>query len=276
MSRLLVNGVRLEVREIGSGPPVLLVHGFTGRGSAWHEFAVSLRNAGHRTITVDLLGHGRSDAPTDPSRYDLSKQAADLAALLEQLDAVPADVVAYSMGARVALRLAIEHPAVIRRLVLESPSPGINREVERTLRKAADEAIAQTLETDGLEAFVDLWQQQPVFASQGKLSPAARARLRRQRLSGTVPGLAASLRGAGQGVGAPVHSELGDIPCPTLVIAGVLDPGGVDRASIVAAGIPDARLAPIANAGHNIHLERPRTFNSLVRSFLAIEPSAAS
>jgi len=268
MTRLLVDGVHLEVRALGSGPAVLLLHGFTGRGATWTTLAARLRRVGHRTVVVDLLGHGRSDAPADPARYAVARQADDLLALLDRLGTRPADVVGYSMGARIALRLAADHPDAVRRLVLESPSAGIADASERAVRRDRDEALALALERGGIEAFVWHWERQPVFASHAALRPRTRERLRRQRLQNRPTGLAASLRGAGQGVADPLHDRLGTIAAETLVVAGALDPLGLARAEGVRDRIPRARLEPITDAGHAPHLERPAAFERLVAAFL--------
>ena len=273
MSSLVVDGLRLAVRTGGDGPPVLLLHGFTGRGSDWARFLPALRRR-HRTIAVDLPGHGRSETPADPARHGLERIAADLATLLRALDAAPAAVLGYSMGARVALRLALDVPRVVERLVLESPSAGIADAVERARRRARDEALARLLEGEGIVAFVDAWQAQPLFASQAALSPSARANLRRRRLANRPAGLAASLRWAGQGTMVPLHDRLGEIRVPTLIIAGGLDPTGLARARAIAAAIPDARLAIVDEAGHAPHLERPAVFRRLIVDFLDRPPGA--
>lgn len=273
MSSLVVDGLRYALRTGGDGPPVLLLHGFTGRGSDWARFLPALRRR-HRTIAVDLPGHGRSETASDPTRHGLDRMAADLAAFLRALDAVPAAVLGYSMGARVALRLALDHPRVVERLVLESPSAGIADATERARRRARDEALALLVERAGIAAFVDAWQAQPLFASQAALSPSARANLRRRRLANRPAGLAASLRWAGQGTMTPLHDRLGEIGVPTLVIAGGLDPTGLARARAIAAAIPDARLAIIDEAGHTPHLERPSAFRRLIVDFLDRTPGS--
>ena len=272
MARLLVNGVRLEVRSAGEGRRLVLLHGFTGRGASWSGQLPSLRRS-HRTIVVDLLGHGRSDAPADPARYAVDCQAADVAAILTRLAAMPAHVIGYSMGARIALRLAVDHPSAVDRLILESPSAGIPDPDERAARRARDELLAQALERNGIAAFVDGWEAQPIFASHAGLSPAARRRLRQQRLANRPAGLAASLRGAGQGVGPPLLDRLARVDAPMLVIAGALDETGRERAETVAAALPDARLAIVPGAGHTPHLERPAAFRRLVDAFLDAAPA---
>lgn len=274
MSRVSVNGVSLEVRSGGAGLPLLLLHGFTGRGSGWAAHLPALR-AFRRTVIVDLLGHGRSDAPADPARYAVPRQADDLAALLRSLGGAPADVLGYSMGARIALQLALDHPAVVGRLVLESPSAGLADPGERERRRLADEALARTIEGEGVPAFVDHWQGQPIFASHAALSPAARARLRRQRTGHTAAGLANSLRGGGQGAMIPLHPRLGEIRIPTLVVAGGLDALGCERAAAVAGGIGGAGLEVVDGAGHTPHLEQPAAFRRLVLAFLTTLPDSA-
>ncbi len=267
MSRLVVDGVRYEVRVAGSGPPLLMLHGFTGRGATWAAHLPALRRVA-TTIVVDLLGHGRSDAPADPARHAVEHQAMDLAAILERVAGAPANVLGYSLGARIALTLALDAPAAVRRLVLESPSAGIADPLARAERQAADGALADAIERDGVAAFVERWEALPLFASQALLPAARRARLHAGRLRNRPAGLAASLRGAGQGAMTPLHARLGAVACPTLVVAGRRDPA-LDRALVVAAGIPGAQLALVAHAGHAPHLEAPVRFRQLVLSFLA-------
>ncbi len=272
MTRVALDGAELEVEATGRGPAVLALHGFTGTARTWVSLAAALLDQ-RRVIAPDLLGHGRSAAPADPARYALERQADDLAALLAALDAVPADVVGYSMGARLALVLALRHPSVVRGLILESPSAGVHDATERARRRAADEALAGQLERDGLASFVETWEAQPLFASQSALPDDLWARLRTERLAHDPRGLAASLRGAGQGVMVPLHDRLAVVDCPALVIAGALDAVGLKRAGEVAAGLPAARLEVVPDAGHAPHLEQPEAFLRLAGEHLAVTSS---
>ena len=291
MSGVVLDGLRWEVRERGHGQPLLLLHGFTGRGSGWGAHATAF--ARHfRVIVVDLPGHGRT-RPSDPvrgirpARVSVERTADDLMTILAWADAAPAHVLGYSLGARIALRLAIVHPDGVRRLVLESPSPGIAATEERAARRVADAALADRLERDGMETFVDAWERQPMFAGHAApplaghaARPVAQAtrlratRLRAERLSNTPAGLALSLRGAGQGRMEPLHDRLASVRIPTLVIAGALDPIGLARAEMVAANVPGARLEIVPGAGHMPHLESPARFRSLTLDFLQEEPTA--
>ena len=273
MTGVMVDGLRWEVRVRGSGAPLILIHGFMGRGSGWGAHATAWART-FRLVVVDLPGHGRSGIPLDPARASVERSADDLATMLRRQGCAPAHVLGYSLGARVALRLAVTHPDAVRRLVLESPSAGIQTAEQRQARRSADEDRAHRLERDGIEAFVDEWEREPVFASQVKLPPARVVRLRSERLRNRPPGLAASLRGAGQGSMEPLHDRLAGIRTPTLVIAGALDPVGRARAEGVAAGIPGARLEIVTDAGHAPHLETPAIFRSLVTTFLKEETAA--
>lgn len=275
MTRVDLPDGALEVTEQGHGPSILLLHGFTGTGASWHSVVAAVHGV-RRVMAPDLLGHGGSDAPRDPARYALERQADALMTLLVALDAVPAEVVGYSMGARLALVLALRHPEVVASLVLESPSPGISDPEERATRRAADEALAQVLELDGSEAFATAWEALPLFASQADLPATERARLHAERRGHDPSGLAASLRGAGQGVMTPLDDRLGGIGQPSLVVAGELDTVGMARASIVAAAMPAARLEVIDQAGHAPHLEQPGAFIDRLTRFLDIrQPTPA-
>lgn len=274
MTRLtLADGTTYEVRTgdpIDAGrTPVLFLHGFTGRGADWSPFLRYVHAAGHRTVVVDLLGHGRSDAPADPARHAIERQAEDLAVILRRLDAAPAIIVGYSMGARIALLLAVTEPALVRGLILESPSAGIADARERATRVNADRTLADQIERDGLDAFVDAWETLPMFAPERRLSPAIQARIRRDRLRNRPHGLAASLRGAGQGAMEPLFDRLKQVRCPALVIAGTLDTAGIERAIAVARRVPSVRMLILPERGHAPHREAPVRFRQILLDQLA-------
>jgi 2-succinyl-6-hydroxy-2,4-cyclohexadiene-1-carboxylate synthase len=258
----------LDVLTAGEGQPMLLLHGFTGTARTWSA-QIDAWSPSHRVIAPDLLGHGGSDAPADPAAYALERQAETLADLLELLGAAPATVVGYSMGARLALVLALGHPSSVSRLVLESPSAGIADAGDRAARRQSDDQLADEIERDGVEAFVARWETLPLFASHADLPADVRVHQRAQRRRHTAVGLAASLRGAGQGAMSPLHERLALITAPTLVIAGARDAAGLVRARIVARGIPGALLEVIEDAGHTPHLETARDFNRISDEFLA-------
>ena len=264
------DGLVLRVVQSGRGAPVLLLHGFTGSGTTWDALRSAL-HAAFTVITVDLTGHGRSDAPADPARYALGRFSGDLLAVLDSLGIGRVALLGYSMGGRAALDFALRHHARVAALVLESTSPGIADEAERAARSASDAALAARIERDGVAAFVDEWERLPLWASQETLAADARAQLRRQRLANDATGLANSLRGAGAGATAAVTHQLGNITVPVQLIAGERDPKYVALARLIAASAYAAsttELVVVAGAGHAVHLERPAEFAGLVERFL--------
>jgi 2-succinyl-6-hydroxy-2,4-cyclohexadiene-1-carboxylate synthase len=265
MSRLTINGVQYYVECHGAGTHLLLLHGFTGSSATWAPHVAAWPA---RVIAVDLPGHGQTAAPADADRYRMEATVADLVALLDRLGVERAHVLGYSMGGRVALHLAAAHPERVATLILESASPGLATQAERDARVAADTALAASIERDGIAAFVDRWEALPLWASQARLPDEVRAGLRAQRLNNRAVGLANSLRGLGTGAQAPLHDRLADLPMPALVIAGRLDAKFTAIARVMAAALPQGRLALVAEAGHAAHLEQPALFDRLVAGFL--------
>lgn len=239
----------------GSGPRVVLVHGFTQTRTSWSEIAAALR-ARHEVVAVDLPGHGGSSS----LRLSLPETAAALAAT-----GGPAVYVGYSLGGRVCLRLAVDRPDLTRGLVLLGATPGIEDPAERAARRATDETRAAELERDGVPAFLDRWLRLPLFAT----LPATAAG-RADRETNTAEGLAASLRLAGTGTQEPLWDRLPGITAPTLLLAGDRDEKFGALATRMAGRIgPNAEAARIPDAGHAAHLEQPTAVTGLLRQFLA-------
>lgn len=266
--RLDAGGHALHAELAGAGPPVLLLHGFTGSTRTLDGVAAGLRAAGFATIAVDLLGHGRSDAPRDPAAYAMERCSEDLVRVLDAAGAPRAAVLGYSLGGRVALALAVAHPARVRGVVAVGASAGLEDPGERAARRRADEALADALERDGVPAFVERWMALPLFASQARLGPAFLAAARAQRLANRAHGLAASLRGIGTGAQPPLHDALATLPVPLLLVAGAEDAKFRAIAAALAQRAPRARAAWIPAAGHAAHLEQPDAFLAEALGFL--------
>lgn len=265
MTRIAANGVHLNAEVSGNGPPVLLLHGFTGSAATWSPLRAW---PGFTLVAADILGHGESDSPADFRRYRMERCAEDILTLMDHLRIEKAAVLGYSMGGRLALHLAAHAPERLTALVLESASPGIEDEREREARRRSDEELASAIEAGGLEAFVDRWEALPLFASQTRLPSGVREGLRRQRLRNNPAGLANSLRGMGAGVQPPLWNRLPEMRAPALLIAGALDEKYCELAHRMATSMPNARLEIAPEAGHAVHLEQPELFASAVRRFL--------
>lgn len=244
-------------------PPLVLLHGFTGSGANWQS-VLPMLSAARPVITIDLLGHGQTDAPHDPARYSMAASAQDVVDLLAQIAPGPFDLLGYSMGGRLALYIAVTYPHLINKLILESASPGLATAAERAARIQSDEALAARIEEDGIPAFVDYWERIPLFASQAQLPAAPRQRLHDQRLQNRPYGLANSLRGMGTGAQPSLWDQLPSLTVPTLLITGDDDTKFCAIAQQMATLLPNARHETIADAGHTIHLEQPAVYGALV------------
>ena len=266
-----VNGIRLGIEQRGTvrkrGPTLVMLHGFTGSAAGWGSHLDTLAAYGLRVIALDLPGHGQSDVPADPQRYAIEYCQQDILAALLKLGVSrgEATLLGYSMGGRIALYTAFS--GFFRALILESASPGLADPAEREQRRINDEALAASIERDGVPAFIDHWEKLPLFASQSTLPPEAREALRRQRLSNRASGLAQSLRSVGTGVQPSLYARLPALHIPVLLIAGELDMKFTAIARSMAQALPQSQLRIVPGAGHTVHLERPEEFDSLVGDF---------
>lgn len=267
MTVVRAHGVDFNVVDHGNGPPLVLLHGFTGSSGSWWRVGHDLARH-HRVIAIDLIGHGATSAPRDPSRYGFEHALDDLAEVISQLSLARAAWLGYSMGGRLALGLALRHPNRVSSLILESATPGIQEEGERLQRSAADENLARRIEEVGVEAFVCEWEGLPMWQSQRTLPVEVLQHQRDLRLRNSVTGLTNSLRGMGQGAQPSYWHRLGEIQAPVLLIAGSLDRKFAGLAGQMGIKIPDATLSAVPEAGHAVHLERPRQFTDSVRDFL--------
>jgi pimeloyl-ACP methyl ester carboxylesterase len=270
-----VLGRRMNVIDLGSGPPLLFVHGLSGSWQNWLENVCAFAGD-HRVIAVDLPGFGESEMPA--GKLSISGYADAVDSLCAALGVDAAAVVGNSMGGFVGAELAIRHPQRVERLVLVAAA-GISVQHMRN-----DPALAAMRRAERLLALYGAW-----FASRSD-AVARRPRLRRMVLGLVAahperlpaPLVAEQVRGSGKPgfVGAidamtsyPLRERLGEIACPTLVVWG-------DRDRLVPLRdadefvrlIADARKVVYADTGHVPMLERPDRFNADLREFLEEEP----
>jgi 2-succinyl-6-hydroxy-2,4-cyclohexadiene-1-carboxylate synthase len=268
---LHVNGVKLGIEQCGesrnSHQMLVLLHGFTGSATVWIHHMDLLADYGLHIIAFDLLGHGQSDAPEDAKRYSIEHCQKDILAALQELGVrkSQAIILGYSMGGRIALYTAFS--GFFRAVILESASPGLEDPAEREERCRSDEALAASIEREGVTAFIERWERLPVFASQRTLPFECREALHKQRLQNNATGLAQSLRGVGTGVQPSLYAKLPTLHVPVLLIAGELDTKFTTIAKHMAQALPQAQLHIIPAAGHTVHLEQPQLFTSLVGDF---------
>jgi 2-succinyl-6-hydroxy-2,4-cyclohexadiene-1-carboxylate synthase len=258
--------VRLSYFVEGDGAPVTLLHGFTQSGRSWREVIARLGPA-YRWIVPDLRGHGETvTRPGAPCTMEAC--AGDLLMLWDHLGVEQTHLAGYSMGGRLALHVAARHPERILSLLTVGAHAGLD-ESAREGRRRGDESLAERIEKDGLESFVDYWGGLPLFAGLERRGPSFVAQVRAQRLENHVAGLACSLRGMGAGVMEPVWEELADVKFPCTFVAGQLDHGYVASARRLATTVPSGRVEVVQRAGHSVHQERPDAFSRVLAAHLA-------
>lgn len=119
MPRVSVNGVSLHYWQMGEGPDMVMLHGLNGNLAVWHLEMVPRLRGEYRITTYDLRGHGRSEMP--PSGYSTEDMAKDLNGLLEALGIERAHLLGHSLGADIALHVALRYPEKVRKMVLIEP-----------------------------------------------------------------------------------------------------------------------------------------------------------
>jgi 2-succinyl-6-hydroxy-2,4-cyclohexadiene-1-carboxylate synthase len=170
--------------------------------------------------------------------------------------------VGYSMGGRLCLRLAIDRPDLVRALVLVSASPGLRDAAEREARVASDEALARDIERDGVDAFLERWLAQPMFAS---IPPERWEIDARRRLEPEY--LTECLRVLGTGAMQPLWDRLSELSMPVLLVTGTDDAKFTAIAQEMREAIgPNAEHVALAG-GHALLLEQPADLRDLVAVF---------
>ncbi|MGD0055845.1 MAG: alpha/beta fold hydrolase [Acidimicrobiales bacterium] len=245
----------LSVQREGSGPPFVWLHGFTHTRASAHRFR-SILAGDHELLTFDLPGHGTSAALAASL-----EETADL--VVDALDDDPVALGGYSLGARVALHVALRHPDRVSRLVLLGATRGIEDPQQRRARRERDETLAARIEVIGTSAFLDEWLAQAMFAAL-PVDP-----VERLARSSDGPGLANSLRRSGTGTQEWLEPRLSSIEVATLALAGAHDEKFTLEARAIADRVARGRYEGIAHANHAAHLEAPEASAQAISSFLA-------
>ena len=239
-------------------PWLVLSNSLAADLSMWDEQAAWLARH-YRLLRYDTRGHGGSDAPPGP--YTIDALAGDVLALLDHVGAARASFMGLSLGGMTGLALAARHPDRIARLVCcaaraDAP-PAYAAGWEPRIASVATQGMAAVL-----SGTLDRWLSPATQAAM----PGLRARLADAILRTDPAGYAGCAR-AIQGL--DLLPDLGRIVCPTLLVAGGADAGiPLDAMHAVAAAIPGARLAVVADAAHIVNLDQTPAFDRVVADFL--------
>ncbi|GHG99108.1 2-succinyl-6-hydroxy-2,4-cyclohexadiene-1-carboxylate synthase [Comamonas sp. JC664] len=261
-------GVKLAYETWGEGSrPLVLLHGFTGSRRAFDGLR-PLLGRDVRAVAVDLPGHGATPLPDKPGRDGFLETVDALVALVDSLGLGSVDLLGYSQGARVALGAAVRAPDRFGRLIMESGSPGLHRRQERAARRDSDNQLAAFIRARGVDAFVDRWEQLPLFEGLRRLPQERKDTLRSLRRACTPEGLAGALECLGLGVQPDFWPELHAQRLPTLLLTGAEDAKFTQLARRMATELPVVWRYAFEGCGHAPHLESPEDYAREVLGFL--------
>ena len=255
-----INGINLAYTDQGQGLPVVFVHAFPLSRAMWTPQVEALSGR-FRVITVDLRGHGESDAPL--WRYTLEQFADDLRGLLDHLNTSQAVFVGLSMGGYTLFAFYRKYADRINGLVLADTRAQADTEEGRTGRFN----MAQTAYRQGASAIADLMLPKLLSPASQQGRPELVQQVRGIITATQISGIAGDLMAmAERPDSTPLLKE---IACPTLVIVGELDQATPPAdARVMAEGIRGARLEVIPRAAHLANLEEPEAFNQALVEFL--------
>lgn len=234
----------------GEGSPILFLHGFSGAGKDAEALASHLGVHGN-IYAVDLPGH----QGTEILPGGIEAWVRELNQMVRELQCPPLHLCGYSMGGRLAMRMALAAPYLFSRLTLVSTSPGIVG--DRSERKLWDYSMAEKARELSPHDFATLWEELPILAGVQEGPEPWGSRLAKRRRSHLGDGLAHVMETVGAGAVEPVWETLKELRVPTLLLAGERDRKYVEIMTRMDEALPESTLEVVEKTGHCIHVEAP-------------------
>lgn len=247
--KIQVRGIQYHIQideSEQSHPIVVLLHGFLGSGEIFSELVSEIKQF-CTPVTIDLLGHGQTSGAELHYRFSTNEQVADIVKIIQEQLHTPIFLYGYSMGARLALNIALRRPDLFQGLILESGSFGIEVEAERQARQALDARRADQI-IGNFDAFLSHWETLELFKSDNHSSE-----LRRIQSSQNPYWMANSLLGFGTGTMPCLKEELNKIIAPSLLFAGEKDTKFIRINQAMKKSIPYSDLVILPESGHRVH-----------------------
>ena len=253
--RIAIDGVSLAYTVAGTGPPVVLLHGWCCNRRFWRAQIPALARA-CRVLALDFRGHGESDAPGHG--YTLERLAEDIYAAMAGVGVLPATLVGHSMGGMVAQRLALNHPDSVSTLVLVATTAADPDDT--LLSKRILEDTPALAYAESFARHVPGW-----FSADGNPELSRWVKTQMVRVPERV-----ALALVRDYKNLDYRRELPSVRVPTLVIGATSDVSTpAVRSGELAALIPKSELLIIEGAGHFVQLERPQEVNAALSAFLS-------
>ena len=249
MPKINRDGVEIYYEVHGSGPPLLLTHGYSSTSAMWQGQIEALSKR-HKLVLWDMRGHGQSDYPDDPAAYSEALTVADMAALLDEVGASSAIIGGLSLGGYMSLAFYRAHPERVRALLIIDTGPGFKKDDAREAWNKRAHDTGDRFEREGLAVLKSL------------------SRERSEVSHRDASGLARAARGMLTQRDAGVIELLPNIKVPSLIVVGANDAPFLAASDYMAAKIPAAQKVVIPAAGHAVNIDQPQAFIDAVLPFL--------
>src|SRR5450759_3271684 len=257
MPKINRDRVSLYYEVHGSGPPLLLTHGYSSTSQMW-QGQIEALSKHHKLVLWDMRGHGRSDYPGDASAYSEALTVADIAALLDEVGASSAIVGGLSLGGYMSLAFHRAHPERVRALLIIDTGPGFKKDDAREAWNRRAHDIGDRFEREGLAVLKSASPERSTVSHRD------------------AAGLARAARGMLTQRDARVIESLPGIKVPSLVVVGADDRPFLAASDYMATKIPGAKKVVIPAAGHAVNIDQPQAFIDAVLPFLDGLPGSAT
>lgn len=242
-------------------PVLVLLHGFLGSGQIF-DHLIEYCKAFSNPVTIDLLGHGKSEGAELHYRFSVKEQIADISKLIQEQLPSPVFLYGYSMGARLALSIALQRADLIQGLILESGTFGIEVEAEKQARQALDAGRADQI-IGNYDEFLIQWQSMEMFAKDRNDK-----NLLNIQKSQNPYWMANSLLGFGTGTMPCLRDKLTNIVAPTLLFTGEFDSKFTGINQVMRKELQQAELVILPESGHRVHSTASFEIAEHIKSFI--------
>jgi pimeloyl-ACP methyl ester carboxylesterase len=249
MPKINRDGVKIYYEVHGSGPALLLTHGYSSTSAMWRGQIEALSKH-HKLVLWDMRGHGQSDYPEDLKAYSEALTVADMAVLLDEVGAENAIVGGLSLGGYMSLAFYRANPERVRALLIVDTGPGFRKDDAREAWNRRAHETGDRFEREGLAVLKSASRERSDVSHRDAF------------------GLARAARGMLTQRDARVIESLPSIKVPSLVVVGADDAPFLAASDYMAAKIPNAKKVVVPAAGHAVNIDQPQAFIEAVLPFL--------
>lgn len=259
--KIKANDILMNYEIKGKGQNLVLIHGAGDNLNTWYH-QVPVFSKSYRVITYDVRGSGETESPK--GEYSISLFSEDVYQLMKAIRVEDAYFLGYSMGGRIALELALNHPESVKALVLANSSVGLTPPPAESIERRR--AMLELLDKGDMKAFAEMMTTNAFSPGFKSSNPVEFEKYMKVKLQNQPEGFARIMRLLGVPASPP---DLGKVKCPVLLIAGENDSiMGAEQGKQTHKAIVGSKLVTLPT-GHAAAIELPEKFNSAVLEFLS-------